>query len=95
MTYLLNTRYDRRASFYGKALVEERKNITILTSYNTQVAIIKNNKAYINGTYSNTTLRHIKEFLKQNGFKAESKKQIIEDYFISDFGFNNILYSEN
>ena len=37
-------------------------------------------KAYVVDTYSQTTLRHIKEFLKQNGFKADSKKQIMEDY---------------
>ena len=29
---------------------------------------------------SQTTLRHIKEFLKQKGFKAETKQQIIRDY---------------
>ena len=32
------------------------------------------------GLYSVTTLRHIKEFLKQNGFKAETKAQIAKDY---------------
>lgn len=43
-------------------------------------------RVYLNGDvcdsllFSNTTLRHIKEFLKQNGFKAESKKQVINDY---------------
>jgi hypothetical protein len=36
--------------------------------------------AEVYGTYSSTTLRHIKEFLKQNGFKAESSKQIMADY---------------
>ena len=27
-----------------------------------------------------TTLRHAREFLKQNGFKADSKKQMQRDY---------------
>ena len=38
--------------------------------------------AEVYGTYSATTLRHIKEFLKQNGFKADSKSQIEKDYLI-------------
>lgn len=76
----LQAQCDSRASFYGKAQVRSEDGRTILQSYSTDVAYIENGKAHINGTYSMTTLRHIKEFLKQNGFKAESKDQIIEDY---------------
>lgn len=74
--------YDSALSFYGKAKVFEIENDVFLMSYDTIVASY--NRDYrtpiISGTYSATTLRHIKEFLKQNGFKAESKKQIENDY---------------
>lgn len=79
-TYKLDTRYDSRASFYGKAVVTVDGERETLTSYNTDVAYIENGKAVVNGTYSQTTLRHIKEFLKQNGFDAETKGQIEELY---------------
>lgn len=87
MTYLKPI-YDSRKSFYNKATVTEDANGKYLTSYETIVARItdKNNGykiapyAEVYGTYSATTLRHIKEFLKQNGFKAESKQQILKDY---------------
>ena len=72
--------YDGKKSFYNKAQIKTEDNKTILLSYNTEVCFIKNNKVNIKGFYSNTTLRHIKEFLKQNGFKADSKKQIENDY---------------
>jgi hypothetical protein len=72
--------YDSRKSFYGNADVRREGGRIILKSYNTDVAYIKDGKAYVNGTYSPTTSRHIKEFLKQNGFKAESSAQIMRDY---------------
>ena len=72
--------YDSRKSFYGKAKISYINSVLILKSYNTNVAYIKDNKVRVSGTYSNTTLRHIKEFLKQNGFKAENKSQIEKDY---------------
>ena len=74
----LQTRYDGRKSFYKKAMVERNGNDLKLYSYNTLVAEIKDNKAILRGFYSSTTLRHQKEFLKQNGFNAESKKQMKE-----------------
>lgn len=74
--------YDSRQSFYGKAKVVEIENDVFLVSYDTVVAFynreIKVPKVY--DTYGATTLRHIKEFLKQSGFKAETKKQIENDY---------------
>ena len=79
-TYNLESKHDGRKSFYGKARVTETDDTKVLTSYQTEVAKISNGKATINGTYSDTTLRHIKEFLKQNGFEASSKKQVIKDY---------------
>ena len=73
-------RYDSRKSFYGKARVVSMPDRIALISYNTKVAEIKDNKAVVFGTYSMTTLRHIKEFLLQNGFKADSSAQILKDY---------------
>ncbi|MHA1690019.1 MAG: hypothetical protein ACTSU7_00145 [Candidatus Heimdallarchaeaceae archaeon] len=76
----LTCEYDSRNSFYNKAVTFTEEGVLKLRSYNTIVCIIKNNKPIVYGTYSNTTLRHIKEFLKQNGFKAETKQQILKDY---------------
>lgn len=78
--YNLIPRYDGRKSFYGKAMVIERGDEIILVSYDTEVAYIKDSQPYVRDAYSHTTLRHIKEFLKQHGFKAESKYQILRDY---------------
>ena len=76
----LRPRYDARKSFYGKALVIDDGEKTTLRSYSTNVAEIRDGKVKVFGTYSMTTLRHIKDFLQQNGFTAETKKQIEEDY---------------
>ena len=73
-------RYDSRASFYGKAKVKRVNGKLVLQSYQTDVAEIVKGKPFVKGTYSQTTLRHIKEFLKQQGFKAETSKQIMKDY---------------
>lgn len=74
--------YDSAQSFYGKAKVIEIENDVFLVSYDTIVAFYNRETkiAEVIDTYSATTLRHIKEFLKQNGFKAETKKQIERDY---------------
>ena len=77
----LMVRYDSRKSFYKKAMIEINGHDLKLYSYNTLVAEIKDNKAIIHGFYSATTLRHQKEFLKQLGFEASSKKQM-EQYLI-------------
>lgn len=82
-TYELSTQYDSRKSFYGKARVINNDGDLELISYKTRVAVIyPDNTASVYGTYTNTTLRHIKEFLLQNGFKAVNKKQILNDYGI-------------
>ena len=74
--------YDSAQSFYGKAKVIEIENDVFLVSYDTIVAFYNRETkiAEVVDTYSATTLRHIKEFLKQSGFKAETKKQIERDY---------------
>lgn len=79
-------RYDARASFYHKAHELEHEDGSIeLKSYSTIVAkITPHQTAEVYCWYSNTTGRHIKEFLKQHGFKAENKSQILKDYFIEN-----------
>lgn len=83
-TYDLSTRYDSRQSFYGKARVEQDDDDSAmrLLSYGTHVATIYGHgeRAEVYGLYSATTTRHIKEFLKQNGFKVETAKQVMKDY---------------
>ena len=95
MTTALKPIYDNRQSFYNKAIVtidsvlwgnDHEINATgekHLYSYNTHVAYVDNeNKPHLLPfwNFSATTLRHVKEFLRQNGFAADSKKQIEKDY---------------
>ena len=81
----LTARFDSRKSFYGKAIIKMEGGKLCLISYNTLVARINIKKgiAEVYGDYSQTTMRHIKEFLKQNGFKAENKNQILKDYYVN------------
>ena len=74
----LKPEYDSRASFYNKAETDDDK----LYSYGTLVAEIVDGKPvlYDDWDYSQTTLRHVKEFLRQHGFTAESKSQMARDY---------------
>jgi len=84
----LEPRYDGRKSFYGKATVRTFKDgRKVLYSYGTPVCRIgKDGKATLldRGYYgwgsSNTTRRHVREFLRQNGLKADSSSQIAKDY---------------
>ena len=84
--YDLSPVYDSRQSFYSKARVDtgDKDDQNKLYSYNTLVAEIKDGKPVVYGTYSATTLRHIKDWLKQNGFKADTSKQIMADYGVKD-----------
>ena len=76
----LEPAYSNQKSFYKKAKVRNENGKDILTSFSTDVAEIVNGKPYVKGLYSNTTTRHIKDFLKQRGFKAENSQQIMQDY---------------
>lgn len=66
--YELSAIYDRRKSFYGKAIVIERDDgIIQLQSYNTIVCETDNNgyfKRLWDGN-TQTTNRHIREFTRQ------------------------------
>lgn len=65
--------YNSQKDYYKKAEVKTLyNNIKLLYSYNTLVCIIYDNKYILNDNisynllFSNTTLKHIKEFLIQN-----------------------------
>jgi len=79
--YELMAQYDNAKSFGHKAMVEiDEQNNKTLFSYNTKVATISQGIVKVLNVQSNTTVKHIREFLLQNGFNAETKKQIIKDY---------------
>lgn len=66
--------YNSQKDYYKKAIVKTLdNNIKLLYSYNTLVCIIYNDNRYILNDnindrllFSNTTLKHIKDFLLQN-----------------------------
>lgn len=83
--------YDSHKSFYGKAYTETSGawgQTCTLYSYETPVAMV-GYLALENGDerralvlldywdYSPTTLRHVKEFARQNGFYVTSKRDIL------------------
>ena len=88
----LSPDYDSRKSFYGKAKVDVKPDGTqILYSYGTPVCKIKDGKAtllkkgYLGWASSQTTLRHVKEFLKQNGFEVGSINDLRNNYPVEQF----------
>ena len=90
--YSLEPQFDSRKSFYGKAQVDtgDKGDENKLYSYDTLVAEIKDGKPVVYGTYSQTTLRHIKDWLKQLGFKADSSKQIMADCGVKNESLDSI-----
>ena len=78
MIYELTARYDRRKSFYGKAKIKESPKYYTLISYDTEILRTDKNDKNIKflcrdeWAFSQTTCRHINEFLKQ--FTSESAK---------------------
>lgn len=84
--YDLHPQFDSRKSFYSKAKVDTgyKGDKNKLYSYGTLVAELKDGKPVVYGTFSSTTLRHIKDWLKQLGFKADNAKQIMADYGVKD-----------
>ncbi len=73
--------FSKQKSFYDKAKVEKTSTGKKLYSYNLFVAEVNGKKASVYSLQSDSTLRHVKEFLKQEGLKADNKKQIIANYF--------------
>lgn len=75
--------FSKQKNFHGKAYIIEISNETNLYSYDILVAkIIKDcNTAEVYSIDSDSTLRHVKEFLIQAGYPVTNKKQIKKDYF--------------
>ena len=86
--YGLEPEHDSRKSFYGKAKVDERADGSkVLYSYGTPVCYIDKDgkvsllrKGYLGWFSSATTLRHVKEFLQQNGKKIASRSELDKLY---------------
>ena len=93
LNYQLEPIYENVKSYYGKARVQnfgelnDGQHLAVdnklrLFSYETLVCYIEDGEVHLlpAWNFSATTLRHVKEFLKQQGFKADNKKQMIKDY---------------
>ena len=79
--YELLPQFDSKKSFYGKARVEEENNISTLYSYDSKIIELdrttnKLKRVYMAG-FSKTTLRHVKEFLRQNDFDVNTLKDVL------------------
>lgn len=91
--YYLKPIRDSRKSFYKKAYVKEWGDCKELYSYGTRVALIKldengmNNKLILGrmATCSATTLRHLKEWLYQEGFVVYPKAELCKHYEMGNF----------
>lgn len=76
---------DRRKSFYGKAkiLIDKQGN-KFLKSYDSIIAEVVNGKVKINTDVylwdSQTSLRHLRDFLYQLGYEIGSKQDLIKMY---------------
>ena len=77
----LQAQFTNQKSFYGKAQVEHLENGNkVLYSYNTKVCELNADGQIIEiGYYSQTTARHINDFLQQNDLPKMTKKEI-ENY---------------
>ena len=77
----LEPEFSGRKSFYGKAHVNDGEDGKTLRSYDTDIMTIKDGNIKMlcgEDALTQTTLRHIKEFLQQNGLEPLSKKQLID-----------------
>lgn len=70
--------YINQKSFYNKAQVKHLENgHKVLYSYNTRVCELNADNQIIEiGYYSQTTARHINDFLQQNNLSKMTKKEI-------------------
>ena len=85
--------HSEQKSFYRKAFVSRWGARIMLHSYDTLVATITaQGNVFIHlskDEITSTTLKHLKEFLLQERFKAENKEQIYKDYH---YGFNPVEF---
>lgn len=77
MRHKLRPIHDNAKSFYNKAEVKEEDNTKTLYSYDTIVAQEDQDGILtVYGYYSDTTQRHINEFLTQNGYEPIPTKDL-------------------
>lgn len=83
--YELTARYDCRQSFYGKAHIKETKTHYFLISYDTEILKLNKNTNKLtfickdSWAYTQTTNRHINEFLRQfTNEHAKSKSELLK-----------------
>lgn len=83
--YELSPRYDSRASFYGKAHIKETPAALVLISYDTEILRLDKKTNALKflccdaWAFSQTTNRHINEFLKQfTNEKPKSKSELLK-----------------
>lgn len=75
--------YDWQKSFWKKAIVKTPKEgVEMLYSYDTLVAYRLHDKLYVTSyyDYGQTTLKHVKEFINQQGFTNGTKQEIGYNY---------------
>lgn len=79
---LLEPEFSGRKSFYGKARVnDDESGNKVLRSYDTDIMkIVDGNIEMLCGedALTQTTLRHIREFLQQNGIEPLTRKQLVD-----------------
>lgn len=74
----------KQKSFYGKATVKRKKDKKVLFSYSTKIAIYENGVLKIvchESALSNTTMRHLREFLNLCGLEGGTKREILAKYY--------------
>lgn len=84
-TIFLEPVIDRKKSFYKKAkILIDGKGNKYLQSYDSIIVEVKNGKVKINTDIylwdSQTSLRHLKDFLYQLGYEIGSKQDLINMY---------------
>ena len=85
MYYELSARYDSRASFYKKAYIKETSKSYTLISYDTEILKLDKSTGELKflccseWAFTQTTNRHINEFLKQyTNESPKSKKELLK-----------------
>ena len=90
----LKPEYDHAKSFYNKAhVVTDDDGTKVLISYNTpvckidkdgEVTLLHDRRTYLGWNSSPTTLRHVKEFLRQNGKKVVPLRELPKVYKVEN-----------
>lgn len=77
----LSPEYSNNKSFYGKAKVEDENGVKTLISYETPILKLEDGNITMlckPEHLTQTTLRHVREFLQQNGLEPLSKRELLK-----------------